>query len=420
MIPFSPMTEDILRRAGWFPGRRKMITSWISDLQRLVSAPPLEVINFLEEFGGVGKSEYRNGIRTWIWIIDPMRCPSGIPQKRRLELVQLAMNHLSRPVWPIGVCGEAWGVLTIDADGAFYVVTDDETLYLLGANSREALHSIATGRPYMTAMHTIEDGDAHRRSALGSPERELGRRKSVSVVSCIRMLAVYCSDRWLPILWCLLVTVFSVGFGVSRLYWAIAVASVAIGALYLAATSRRWLPQLALRVRSTFSDDSRALGAAVAGLREASMRVDVDLLGRVIGASPIYRWHDDPESAECRLAIGTNGGAWKQLARIRSLRHLYLDRLPEYRDALEACLSHDRLRELSLSDTDLSDSEFTRWIAHRDWRWLDVSGTALTREILRSVPHTDAAQILVVDRKLQVTDMSPRLEESLRCTVVYR
>jgi SUKH-3 immunity protein of toxin-antitoxin system len=142
MARFSLQTEQILRSAGWFPGRqvRDLVTSWkgevmLSEFQMFPSAERV-----LLEFGGLKVDQNGPGetCAREPFAVDPTL--AAYEGDRFSELSPLVSTNL----YPLG---EAFGgnyYWVIGENDQLYILMDD--IQLLGKNTNEALENLIVGR----------------------------------------------------------------------------------------------------------------------------------------------------------------------------------------------------------------------------------------------------------------------------------
>lgn len=143
MARFSLQTEQVLRGAGWYPGRQvpEMVTSWegeamLSEFQMFPAAKRV-----LLEFGGLFVDQSGSGetCAREPFDIDPTR--AGYEGERFSELSRLVDTKF----YPLG---EAFGgtcYWAISEYDQLYILMDD-ILFLLGKNIDEALENLILGR----------------------------------------------------------------------------------------------------------------------------------------------------------------------------------------------------------------------------------------------------------------------------------
>src|ERR1700754_1321645 len=143
MARFSSQTEQVLRGAGWYPGRQvpEMITSWegeemLSESQMFPAAKRV-----LLEFGGLFVDQSGSGETCAREPFDTDPTRAAYEGDTFSELSRLVDTKF----YPLG---EAFGgtcYWAISEDDQFYILMDD-ILLLLGKNFDEALENLILGR----------------------------------------------------------------------------------------------------------------------------------------------------------------------------------------------------------------------------------------------------------------------------------
>ncbi|GGW91081.1 SUKH-3 domain-containing protein [Streptomyces lomondensis] len=167
---WSPQTEDVLRRAGWRPGRSVPTVTWESVLhERGAFAAHDEARRFLSEFGG---------LVTYGWPADSITTSSAIrfdPVRAQWQDERFARagREAGAPLYPVGTADEGASFLGITEDGALHLMrgdrvellapTTDRALARLvevqGARSALWTPGVPTAEdPFWRRLHTVETG----------------------------------------------------------------------------------------------------------------------------------------------------------------------------------------------------------------------------------------------------------------------
>ncbi|WP_399888138.1 SUKH-3 domain-containing protein [Streptomyces sp. BBFR51] len=118
---WSPGTEDVLRRAGWQPGRAVPTETWEAVVRE---RGPYETHDaarrFLAEFGG---------LTTYGWPADSINTSSAIcfdPMRAAWQDERFARagREAGAALYPVGTADEGTGLLGIGEDGALYLIRD--------------------------------------------------------------------------------------------------------------------------------------------------------------------------------------------------------------------------------------------------------------------------------------------------------
>ncbi|MGW2044480.1 SUKH-3 domain-containing protein [Streptomyces sp. NPDC001858] len=135
MPRFSSEAEDVLRRSGWFPGRRADIQSWKELLPGLSWHAAAE--GFLAEFGGLSVDVSGPGVSCARepFEIDP---ELAVGEEDRFEDLS---ERFGRRFLPLGEVGTEF-FLGIDEDGVLYLLA--AWAFRLGP-SDEALENLIRG-----------------------------------------------------------------------------------------------------------------------------------------------------------------------------------------------------------------------------------------------------------------------------------
>ncbi|QWB23665.1 MULTISPECIES: SUKH-3 domain-containing protein [Streptomyces] len=175
---WSPQTEEVLRRAGWRPGRFVPTDTWESILRERGSFVAHEAARrFLSEFGG---------LVTYGWPADSIATSSAIRfdplgAQWQDERFARASREAGESLYPIGMADEGASFLGITENGALHLLRDrveplatstDQALDRLVAAqaARSALWTPgapAAGHSFWTRLDTVETGtDAGQRWPL--------------------------------------------------------------------------------------------------------------------------------------------------------------------------------------------------------------------------------------------------------------
>ncbi|WP_405437555.1 SUKH-3 domain-containing protein [Streptomyces avidinii] len=130
------MTDDALRRAGWFPGRQVDVAPWRNSMQGF----PMHVAaeEFLREFGGIRVQVSGPGVTC-------MRIPFEIDPELALGEEDRFLEISRRfdcSLFPVGMKDSGDFFLCIDEDGTVYGLMN--WLFLLGRGDA-ALEHLVTG-----------------------------------------------------------------------------------------------------------------------------------------------------------------------------------------------------------------------------------------------------------------------------------
>jgi hypothetical protein len=171
---WSPQTEEVLRRAGWRPGRSVPTGTWESVLRERGSFEAHEAARrFLSEFGG---------LVTYGWPADSITTSSAVRFDPLLaewqdERFAKASREAGVSLYPVGVADEGAGFLGITEDGALHLVrgyaellstTIDQGLDRLVAaqGAQPLLHkpgALAVGHAFWRRLDVVEaDPDSGR------------------------------------------------------------------------------------------------------------------------------------------------------------------------------------------------------------------------------------------------------------------
>ncbi|MGW3360279.1 SUKH-3 domain-containing protein [Streptomyces bungoensis] len=136
MSRFSTETEEVLRSAGWLPGRRTNIESWKEQLTQFSWHAAAE--GFLAEFGGLTVSIDGPGVTCARepFRIDPVL---AVGEEERFEELS---DLFSRRFFPVGEFGVGDFFLGIDEEGVLYLLA--AWAFRLG-KSDEGLESLIKG-----------------------------------------------------------------------------------------------------------------------------------------------------------------------------------------------------------------------------------------------------------------------------------
>ncbi|MFH8895048.1 SUKH-3 domain-containing protein [Streptomyces coeruleorubidus] len=146
---WSPQTEDVLRRAGWRPGRSVSVGTWEQVLRERGTFVAHDAARrFLSEFGA---------LVTYGWPADTITTSSAIrfdPLKAgwQDERFAWASREAGASLYPVGTADEGAGFLGITEDGALYLVRD--RVELLADTTDRALDRLVEARAARSARWT--------------------------------------------------------------------------------------------------------------------------------------------------------------------------------------------------------------------------------------------------------------------------
>ncbi|EFL34246.1 conserved hypothetical protein [Streptomyces viridochromogenes DSM 40736] len=166
---WPPQTEEVLRRAGWRPGRSVPTNTWESILRERGSFAAHDAARrFLSEFGG---------LVTYGWPADSITTASAIrfdPLRAQWQYERFARagREAGALLYPVGTADEGASFLGITEDGALHLVRDRVELlapttgqalaHLIEAqSSRSALwtpDAPAGEHPFWRRLHTVTTG----------------------------------------------------------------------------------------------------------------------------------------------------------------------------------------------------------------------------------------------------------------------
>ncbi|MDN0193719.1 SUKH-3 domain-containing protein [Streptomyces sp. S.PNR 29] len=166
---WSPQTDEVLRRAGWRPGRSVPTDTWESILRERGSFVVHEAARrFMSEFGG---------LVTYGWPADSITTSSAIRfdplgAEWQDERMARASREAGAALYPVGTADGGAGLLGITEDGALHLVRDRVELlatttsqaldHLVGAQgARSALwtpDAPAAEHVFWQRLHTVETG----------------------------------------------------------------------------------------------------------------------------------------------------------------------------------------------------------------------------------------------------------------------
>jgi hypothetical protein len=137
-LPLTKRSIEILRAAGWFPGRRVPVTAFAAALAGFGRPATERVLEFLAEFGGlrVDLSGYRDFVN-----FDAEDAVTCISHERLQGLEQLAQQ----PLTVVGFCNGWNSVMLMGPGGRLYAGADD--LLDFGEPAGEALNALFAGNP---------------------------------------------------------------------------------------------------------------------------------------------------------------------------------------------------------------------------------------------------------------------------------
>ncbi|MER7401828.1 SUKH-3 domain-containing protein [Streptomyces sp. NPDC000070] len=165
----SPQTDEVLRRAGWRPGRSVPTDTWESILRERGSFVAHDAARrFLSEFGG---------LVTYGWPTDSITTSSAIrfdPLRAQWQDERLARasREAGALLYPVGTADEGASFLGITEDGALHLVRD--SVELLAPTTDQALARLVEAQgvrsalwapgvpaaedPFWRRLHTVETG----------------------------------------------------------------------------------------------------------------------------------------------------------------------------------------------------------------------------------------------------------------------
>lgn len=119
MSEFSSRTHEILREAGWFPGRHIDTAAWNSSFAETGLTMPPAVAAFLGEFGGLGFDlTVSGGPRPWSSCeIDPM-----VAWRSEEPTFTKWSRLIGRNLFPVGEVNRGSALLGMDETGNLYLV----------------------------------------------------------------------------------------------------------------------------------------------------------------------------------------------------------------------------------------------------------------------------------------------------------
>jgi hypothetical protein len=139
----SPVTESLVRAAGWTPDRQTDISTYVKSLAGEGYTIPTTVSSFLSSFGGlrVRHPHHRVPGTDDSFHFDPIRAVS----RNFKENIDAFADRIGRPVVPVGEAFTDYMVLLMSADGRFFAGLDD-LLVFVGNDPAEALETLCTGK----------------------------------------------------------------------------------------------------------------------------------------------------------------------------------------------------------------------------------------------------------------------------------
>ncbi|MGY0069160.1 SUKH-3 domain-containing protein [Streptomyces sp. QTS137] len=146
---WSLRTEEVLRRAGWQPGRSVPTDTWESILRERGSFVAHEAARrFLSEFGG---------LVTYGWPADSITTSSAVrfdPLRAEWqdERFARASREAGAPLYPVGTADEGTSLLGISEDGALHLLRDRAEL--LATTTGQALDRLVEMQETRSALWT--------------------------------------------------------------------------------------------------------------------------------------------------------------------------------------------------------------------------------------------------------------------------
>ncbi|MFE7069989.1 SUKH-3 domain-containing protein [Streptomyces sp. NPDC057620] len=146
---WSPQTEDVLRRAGWRPGRSVPTSTWEAVLsERGAFVAHDAARRLLAEFGG---------LVTYGWPADSISTSSAVrfdplAAAWQDERFARASREAGAPLYPVGTADEGAGFLGITEEGALHLLRDRAEL--LATTIDQALDRLVTLQGAQAALWT--------------------------------------------------------------------------------------------------------------------------------------------------------------------------------------------------------------------------------------------------------------------------
>jgi hypothetical protein len=144
---FSKTVDEVLRKAGWFPGRSvdTTVDGWIEKLDGPGGFQIFPAARHaLRTFGDLEVRQDGPGI-------DHARQSFEIDPTSALgdgDLFDMWAQRLGARLYPLGEAGPVADYLAIDENGRVFLLTD--ALLLVGMNIKEALERLILGKKYET------------------------------------------------------------------------------------------------------------------------------------------------------------------------------------------------------------------------------------------------------------------------------
>ncbi|MER6527716.1 SUKH-3 domain-containing protein [Streptomyces sp. NPDC001508] len=171
---WSPQTDEVLRRAGWRPGRAVPTETWEAVLLERGGFVAHEAARrFLAEFGG---------LVTYGWPVDPVVTGSAVrfdplPDAWEAEAFASMSREAGTALYPVGRADGGGSRLGIAEDGALHLAT--ERVERLGGTADEALDRLIAAQGARTAPRRPDDTWAadrfrHRLDAADADETAKG------------------------------------------------------------------------------------------------------------------------------------------------------------------------------------------------------------------------------------------------------
>lgn len=136
MSRFSQEVDDVLRRAGWMPGRQADLTRWKGTLPEFEWHGAAE--KFLREFGGIRVVVEGFGVKS---TREPFEFDPDVAFGEEERFVDLSALY-GRKFFPVGEFGQGEFFLAIDEDSVVYLVARRAWRY---SKVDQALDQLVTG-----------------------------------------------------------------------------------------------------------------------------------------------------------------------------------------------------------------------------------------------------------------------------------